>query len=71
MKLYDGGFLFLIFVALFGYGVSVVERSADEEGKLTKPAVKEVIDHDIDKVTDTASKAWKNRQPVDYGRLNK
>lgn len=69
-KLYDGGFLFLCFLFVFGYGVSVLERSADDQGHVTHEAAKEVVDHDLDVVTDEASKAWANRQPIDYSKLN-
>lgn len=71
MKLYDGGFLFLLTVLVFGYGVSILERSSDENNKFDKEIAKEVIDSDIDKVTDTASEAWANRKPLDYSKLNK
>lgn len=71
MKLYDGGFLFLAFVLVFGYGASVLERSSDAEGGVSKESAKVVVDRDIDKVTDTASEAWATRQPLDYSKLNK
>ena len=58
MRLFDGGAIFLVVLVLFGYGVSVLERSSDDAGVVTKPAVKEVVDHDIDFVTDKASEYY-------------
>ena len=52
MKLYDGGLLALLVFGLFGWGVSVLERSSNDAGEFTKESAKEVVDHDIDYVTD-------------------
>ena len=57
-KLFDGGLLFLAIVTLFGYGVSLLERAADETGSVDKAVVKEIIDSDIDYVTDKASEYY-------------
>ena len=58
MKLFDGGFLFLIGLTFFGYGVSVLERASDSTGTFDVPALKEVIDEDIDYVTEKASESF-------------
>lgn len=58
MKLYDGGITFLIIAVLFGYGVSVLERSADDTGYVATAEVKEVVKTDIDYVTDHASEYY-------------
>lgn len=57
MKLYSIALPLFIF-ALFGYGVSILERSSDDAGNVTKASVKEVVDHDIDYVTDHASEYY-------------
>jgi hypothetical protein len=70
MKLFDGGLLFLAILIIFGYGTSVLERAADDDGKVDTEVAKTVVDKDIDYVTDTASKAWAARTPLDYSELN-
>ena len=67
---FDGGFLFLAILMLFGYGTSLLERATDDTGKVETAVVKELVDHDINYVTDHASEAWAERQPLDYSKLN-
>lgn len=41
-----------------GYTATVLERASDEDGNVTKEAAKEVVDHDVDYVTDHAKKYY-------------
>lgn len=60
---------FLIF-GLFGYGVSVLQRSADSTNTVTKPAVVKVVKHDAKVVKADVKKAIKTSKP-DYTQTNK
>ena len=70
MKLYDGGLTFLILLALFGYTISVFERT-EVDGKLDKDVMVDRVVDDYHNVKDEVSQAWEGRKPLDYSKLNK
>lgn len=57
-KFYDGAFVFLAVALLFGYGVSLLERGQDEEGKVDVGIVKEVVYNDVERAKEKASQYY-------------